>query len=369
MARNPLTVWYFNDWDNDKNLLACSMAAQGMWMRMLGIAAAATPYGHVQIGNSPCSICDLARMTGQDKRSVSKWVRELERKGVFSRTEDGTIFCRRMRREAEARAEARARKRAKGVPDKRKSTPSGRHPLSDDNQADLLNDFEKTHTRTRDSDSDSYAVSQDSTTPVEPLPLPVAAPAREGRSENNEKGNPEGGRCAPLDAKTRMPARWSSRHRDGECDAHTSQAPASDYRGPDRQDQDHGGPISRGRATGNGWPSPSRPPPKSPALKANIRGQLASKHWRYLMARGRPGEAEQYLILIDSKTLTPPQAMFDAVDHRMRAEGWDDMRDWKRQHGIACTRGGSVEHEAKTETLKDLLKRRGGWDRVEGAMQ
>ena len=78
MAKNPLTVWYFNDWDNDKTLLACSMAAQGLWMRMLGIAAAATPYGHVKIGDKPCSICDLARLTGQDKRSVSKWVRELE---------------------------------------------------------------------------------------------------------------------------------------------------------------------------------------------------------------------------------------------------------------------------------------------------
>ena len=321
-----------------------------------------------------------------------------------------------MVREAEARAEARARKRAKGVPDKRKSTPSGRHPHRDDNQADLLDDFEKTHTRTRDSDSDSYAVSQDFTTPVEPLPLPVAAPAREGESENNEKGNPEGGRCAPLAAAGagQQPDKPAIRRtpvgmgrpafRECNDDAPSSLASATDYRdfalkckcrsgGPagtcdrsfDGQASEvpvHHYPIlasTGGRdnaLNGEGQPAtvglPRRgggPPGKSPALKANIRGQLASKHWRYLMARGRPGEAEQYLILIDSKTSTPPQAMFDAVDHRMRAEGWDDMRDWKRQHGIACTRGGSVEHEAKTETLKDLLKRRGGWDRVEGAMQ
>ena len=411
MAKNPSSIWYWNDWLVDPCVRGCSMAAQGMWMQMLGIAAAAD--GYVRVGDKPCSMSDLATITGQDKRSVSRWVRELEKRGVFSRDEDGTIFCRRMRREAEARAA----KRANGGAQVRKKSARSAHPSEGAKQPELFDNPPPKPEKCATPDSDSYAVSQDSASISKPLPESLDAPrAREGRSENNEKGNPEGGRCAPLADASAVhqpdkpairrtpvgmirPAFW-------ECNDElpSSLASATDYRdfalkckcrsgGPagtcdrsfDGQASEvpvHHYPIlasTGGRdnaLNGEGQPAtvglPRRgggPPGKSPALKANIRGQLASKHWRYLMARGRPGEAEQYLILIDSKTSTPPQAMFDAVDHRMRAEGWDDMRDWKRQHGIACTRGGSVEHEAKTETLKDLLKRRGGWDRVEGAMQ
>jgi hypothetical protein len=30
------------------------------------------------------------------------------------------------------------------------------------------------------------------------------------------------------------------------------------------------------------------------------------------------------------------QRMLDDVDRQMRAAGWDDMREWKRQAGIAA---------------------------------
>ena len=382
MAKNPSSIWYWNDWLVDPCVRGCSMAAQGMWMQMLGIAAAAD--GYVRVGDKPCSMSDLATLTGQDKRSVSKWVRELDRRGVFSRSEDGTIFCRRMVREAEARAEARARKRAKGVPDKRKSTPSGRHPHRDDNQADLLDDFEKTHTRTRNSNSDSYAVSQDSTTPVEPLPLPVAAPAREGESENNEKGNPEGGRCAPLAAAGagQQPDKPAIRRtpvgmgrpafRECNDDAPSSLASATDCRdfalkckcrsgGPagtcdrsfDGQASEvpvHHYPIlastGQGRdnaLNGEGQPAtvglPRRgggPPGKSPALKAKIRAQLQQKHARYLQARRRPEELAAYWAAMLDDDPAVVQRAFDDTDRRMRGAGWDDMRAWKREHGVAA---------------------------------
>jgi hypothetical protein len=47
-------------------------------------------------------------------------------------------------------------------------------------------------------------------------------------------------------AKPQMPARLADRHRDGECDAYTSQAPASDYRDLARERQDHDPPIAGG---------------------------------------------------------------------------------------------------------------------------
>ena len=292
MAKNPLTVWYFNDWDNDKNLLACSMAAQGMWMRMLGIAAAATPYGHVKIGDKPCSICDLARITGQDKRSVSKWVHELERKGVFSRTEDGTIFCRRMVREAEARVA----KRANGGAKLSQKKAAGRHPSEDIKQPDLLDNPPPKTEKSADSDSDSVAVSQDSPSTSKPLPESLDAPrAREGKSEKHGKGNPEEGRCAPLEEQ-----KETSPGRNG-----------SDTRSPARAG-------------------------KSPALKAKIRAQLQQKHARYLQARRRPEELAAYWAAMVDDDPAVAQRAFDDTDRRMRGAGWDDMHAWKREHGISA---------------------------------
>jgi hypothetical protein len=321
MAKNPSSVWYWNDWLLDPGVRMCSMAARGFWLEMLAIAAAATPYGHVVVNGQPCSVCDLATATKQRKQDVSRWIRELEKRGVFSRTEDGTIFCRRMVREAEARRE-KASHRGKASP------PRVAHPQRDTKQPDLLDNPPPKTEKRADSDSDSVAVSQDSPSTSKPLPESLDAPrAREGKSENNEKGNPEGGRCAPLGgerlaAKTRMPARWSSRHRDGECDELPSQAPASDNRDLAHPRQDHGHPISRGRSTGNGWPSPSRPPPKSPALKAKIRAQLQQKHARYLQARRRPDELAAYWAAQLNDDPIEAQRVFDAVDRQMRCAGW-----------------------------------------------
>jgi uncharacterized protein YdaU (DUF1376 family) len=78
----------------------------------------------------------------------------------------------------------------------------------------------------------------------------------------------------------------------------------------------------------------NRPRPKTPALRAQIKAQLAWKHCRFLSARGRPGEAADYFSRIDAKTCLPPPELFEAVDARMRAARWDDMRAWKAQNGI-----------------------------------
>ena len=299
MAKNPSSVWYWNDFLLDPALRMCSMPAQGMWMQMLGIAAAAD--GYVRVGDKPCSICDLATITGQDKRSVSRWVRELEKRGVFSRDEDGTIFCRRMRREAEARAAKRANG---GAPVRKKSARSA-HPSADTKQPELFDNPPPKPEKCADSDSTgSVATSQDSTTPVEPLPLPTALRAREGESE---KQNPEGGRCAPL-------CRLAG------SDGGPAAAAAKGGGNPDRC----------------GEPLPPLRPPKSPALKAKIRAQLQQKHARYLQARRRPEELAAYWAAMVDDDPAVAQRALDDTDRRMRCAGWDDMRAWKREHGIAA---------------------------------
>jgi hypothetical protein len=289
MAKNPSSVWYWNDWLLDPGVRMCSMAARGFWLEMLAIAAAATPYGHVVINGAPCSICDLATATNQRKQDVSRWIRELEKRGVFSRTEDGTIFCRRMVREAEARRE-KASHRGKARP------PKVAHPQRDTNQPDLLDNSSRKTEKFTDSDSDSVAVSQDSPSTSKPLPESLDAPrARPESSEKHGKGNPEEGRCAPLEEQ-----KETSPGRNG-----------SDTRSPARA----------------GKPS---------ALKAKIRAQLQQKHARYLQARRRPDELAAYWAAMVDDDPAVAQRAFDDTDRRMRAAGWDDMRAWKRENGIAA---------------------------------
>ncbi|RWG79271.1 hypothetical protein [Mesorhizobium sp.] len=61
------TVWskfFWSDWESDPNLRLCSLAAQGLWMRMLCIAAAHEPVGYVAIAGKGLDDAALARLAG-----------------------------------------------------------------------------------------------------------------------------------------------------------------------------------------------------------------------------------------------------------------------------------------------------------------
>ena len=99
---NPSTTWFYKDWVNDPGVSSSSLAARGLWMEMLAIAASAEPYGDVVINGRPISEVQLARRVGASVEEVTTLLAELEENGVFSRDrKDGRIFSRRMRREAE----------------------------------------------------------------------------------------------------------------------------------------------------------------------------------------------------------------------------------------------------------------------------
>lgn len=194
MAKNPSSVWYWNDWALDPAVRLCSMAARGMWMEMLAIAAAATPYGHVQVGDKPCSADDLAQLTGQRKQDVSRWIRELDTNGVFSRTEDGTIFCRRMVRETEQRQNKR--KKAKVV----RPPSNGKEPDLLDNPT-LKPEKQAESCASPDSDSDSDSVPKSVSSETE-SPCSNAVPPKTGQpkkipDETREEGVSR--RTAPLE--------------------------------------------------------------------------------------------------------------------------------------------------------------------------
>lgn len=102
--KNPSDVWFWDDYENDPALRSVSLAAQGLWMRMLCIAARAQRRGFVEMGTEPCTVENLAgllaRLVGEGKEKVATLLDELLRAGVPGITRQGILYCRRMVRAA-----------------------------------------------------------------------------------------------------------------------------------------------------------------------------------------------------------------------------------------------------------------------------
>jgi hypothetical protein len=93
----------------DPELRAVSPAARGLWIDMLCLMFECDRRGYLQFNNGKIVTAEhLARMTGSSTDDTSRWLQELENSGVFSRTDDGTIFSRRMLRDEKERSRVRA---------------------------------------------------------------------------------------------------------------------------------------------------------------------------------------------------------------------------------------------------------------------
>lgn len=101
MTHRWLKFWP-QDWQSDAALRLCSLTARGMWMEMICLMHAGTPYGHLTIGEMAISTRQLGMVTGVGEKEATKLMAELEDAGVFSRTPAGIIFSRRMVRDKHA---------------------------------------------------------------------------------------------------------------------------------------------------------------------------------------------------------------------------------------------------------------------------
>lgn len=124
------------DWHGDKALRTCSVAARGLWMDMLCIAHEGEPYGHVTINGRGATAKQISNIAGLSEREAGKLLAELHDAGVFSVTEAGVFFSRRMVRDHEASEQGReavARRWDGKGDDQTPSTPIVRGPdtLSD----------------------------------------------------------------------------------------------------------------------------------------------------------------------------------------------------------------------------------------------
>jgi hypothetical protein len=122
----PWGKFFWKDWLTDPALSVCSLAAQGLWMRILCIMSMSHPPGHLTLPPSrraDSEAMQVARMCLADARQVRMLLGELETRGVFSRNEAGIIVSRRMIRDAELSEVGRSAA-TKGW-QKRKGLPKG----------------------------------------------------------------------------------------------------------------------------------------------------------------------------------------------------------------------------------------------------
>jgi hypothetical protein len=99
----PWSKFFWSDYASDPALKLCSFAAQGLWMRMLCLAAEHEPAGYVAVNGRGLEPQDIARITGGAFDEVCELIGELERNGVFSRDRRGWIYSRRMKNEVKKR--------------------------------------------------------------------------------------------------------------------------------------------------------------------------------------------------------------------------------------------------------------------------
>lgn len=120
MSGTTWSKFFWSDWESDPALRLCSLAAQGLWMRMLCIAAKHDPIGYVAVAGRSLGVTDLAQLTGASETEVGALMADLERNGVFSRDRLQRVYSRRMVKDARASAEARKNGKLGGNPNLRK---------------------------------------------------------------------------------------------------------------------------------------------------------------------------------------------------------------------------------------------------------
>ena len=105
--RTPWMKFYPADWQADLQLRSCSIAARGLWMELICIMQKAEPAGFLLVSGKIPSNQLLSVLCGLPEKDVAKLMAELERARVFSRSDYGVIYSRRMLRDIEKREKDR----------------------------------------------------------------------------------------------------------------------------------------------------------------------------------------------------------------------------------------------------------------------
>lgn len=81
---NPHDDFYWKDWWSAPDLALCSLAAQGLWIRMLCLMAMSPKKGYLYVGSDPVTPERLATLVSKPLEEVKACWNELLEKGVMS---------------------------------------------------------------------------------------------------------------------------------------------------------------------------------------------------------------------------------------------------------------------------------------------
>ena len=99
-AHLPYLKFFVNDWLSDEKISLCSLAAQGLWIRLLCLMHKNGRRGYLQQDNGlPLTLGQLSRATGTPTAEAAHLLQELTDSGVASVTAEGVLYNRRMVRE------------------------------------------------------------------------------------------------------------------------------------------------------------------------------------------------------------------------------------------------------------------------------
>lgn len=122
----PYIQFYPGDWLRDA-ISGCSLAAQGLWLRMMIVAHDSDRYGYLEVNGSPMQAETIARRCGVTLPEYETLLSELSNCGIPGTSDTGSLFSRRMSRDGSLRA-VRAKAGRKGGQQTAKQKRSKRPP-------------------------------------------------------------------------------------------------------------------------------------------------------------------------------------------------------------------------------------------------
>jgi hypothetical protein len=131
----------------------CSIGARGLWVEMMCVMHEAEPYGHLVTDGKPVTNRQIASLAGVPLAECGRYMMELESAGVYSRTENNTIFSRRMVRD-KAKAE-QDRNNGKGGGNPKITTPVNEGVNPPDKAQKLEAKFQSSESMSKERERDS----------------------------------------------------------------------------------------------------------------------------------------------------------------------------------------------------------------------
>lgn len=129
MTKLPWFKFYPADWRAEPALRMVSLEARGLWIECMCLMHEAEPYGHLVVRGSALDTAQIAAIVGSPEQVVRACLHELEEAGVLSVKPDGTIYCRRMVRDAKNRERAKNHGKKGGSPLLKKPVASNVYEL------------------------------------------------------------------------------------------------------------------------------------------------------------------------------------------------------------------------------------------------